>query len=44
MNKEHLSLVCKHRHMFKNGAPPENFGILYCFIYGILLFEKKIQF
>ena len=25
INQEHLSLVCKHKHMLKHGAPPDNF-------------------
>ena len=29
MNREHFSLDCKHKHMMKNGAPPDQFGGLY---------------
>ena len=29
MKQELLSLVCKHKHMLKNGAPPDKFGVQY---------------
>ena len=29
MNGEHFSLYSKHKHMMKNGAPPDQFGGLY---------------
>ena len=29
MNGEHHFLVCKHKYMFKNGAPPDNVGVLF---------------
>ena len=28
MNQEHISLVCKHKHMLTNGAPPDIFRVL----------------
>ena len=39
MNLEHLSLVCKHKHMLKNGAPPNNSESYTVFTYGIIWFE-----
>ena len=30
MNQRHFSLVCKHEHMLKNGAPPDKFGVRFC--------------
>ena len=30
MNRKHVSPVCKHNHMFKIRAPPNELGILYC--------------
>ena len=32
MNQKHFSLVCKHKHMLKNGAPPDNLGVMYCLL------------
>ena len=29
MNKEHLSIVSKHKHMLKNGAPPDSVSYLW---------------
>ena len=40
MNQKHLSVVCKHKHMLKNGAPPGNFGILHHLYSEILWFEE----
>ena len=29
MNQKHFSLVCKQKHMLKNGAPPHEFKNMY---------------
>ena len=29
MNRTHLLLKYKHKHMMKSGAPPDKFGVLY---------------
>ena len=32
INGKHHSFDCKHKHMMKEGAPPDNFGILHCLL------------
>ena len=45
MNNGHLSLVCKHKHMLKKGAPPDNFGALYRLLfYGFLRFSTEANY
>ena len=33
MSQEHLSVVCKHKHMLKSRAPLDNFGALYSLLF-----------
>ena len=32
MNQKHLSFDCKRKHMYKNGAPPDELGVLNRFL------------
>ena len=32
MNRTHLFLTGKHKHMMKSGAPPDKFRVLYCML------------
>ena len=33
INEQDTSFLdCKHKHMMKNGAPPDKFGVLYCIV------------
>ena len=29
MNQKQFSVFCKHKHMLKKGAPPDNYGVVY---------------
>ena len=29
MNRDHFGVVCKHKHMLENGAPPGKFEVMY---------------
>ena len=53
MNQEDLSPSCKHKHMLKNGAPPDNFRVLFdiieylisvcvCVCVCVCVFKKKL--
>ena len=43
INEQDTSFVdCKHKHMMKSGAPPDQFGVLYRMVtYKIPWFQKK---
>ena len=42
MNHEPLSALCKQKHMLKNGAPLDNSGVLFFYLWNAMVFNNSI--